>query len=122
MSSSFSSTISKNNKLKNNYCFYGTHPLKVPNARVHTNATDSLSKSIPVRNSTNLSLHLTNSNQNNFHRGYSLTTDITTTKSLYNLNASQMDDDNSEVRKEKTNKEKDILFTLFYHLHMSLSK
>ncbi|CAF4534385.1 unnamed protein product, partial [Rotaria magnacalcarata] len=96
-SSSSSNFTPTNNKLQNSYFFYGTHPLKVPNALVHSNSTTSLSTSITSPNSNDLSLNCPASNHNNFRHSYSSTTDLATTKSLNNLaNPRKDDDDNNE--------------------------
>ncbi|CAF0741733.1 unnamed protein product [Rotaria sordida] len=101
-----------NTKLQNNYFFYGTHPLKVPNTLIHSNSTASLSTSnTTVQNSTHLSLDLANSHHNNFRHGYSSTTDLTTTKSLHNLaNSRKDDDDNNEVKKTNKKKKKKFIY------------
>ncbi|CAF0813668.1 unnamed protein product [Rotaria sp. Silwood1] len=107
-SSSSSNKTPMINKHKNNYFFYGTHPLKVPNTLVHANSTTSLStSSTGGQNLNHLSLDIPNSNHNNFRHGYSSTTDLTTTKSLHNLAESRKDDDdNNEVIQQKKKKQK----------------
>ncbi|CAF3932470.1 unnamed protein product [Rotaria sp. Silwood2] len=70
-SSSSSNKTLTINKLQNNYFFYGTHPLKVPNTLVHSNSTTSLStSSTGGQNSNHLSLDMPNSNYNTFRHGY----------------------------------------------------
>lgn len=100
MASSSSSTTT--NKLENNYFFYGTHPLKVPNNLVHANSTTNLTATLsPNQNSNYSSLNLTTSTT---HHGFSSVTDLTTAKSLNNLTKSRTDDDdeNNEVKKKET--------------------
>jgi len=86
-SSSSSDKTSTPSRLTNSYFFYGTHPLKVPDHVTHSNSTHNISLTSD-ENTHHLSLHLTNN-----HNGYVSTSELSTTKSLYNLSKSQTDND-----------------------------
>ncbi|CAF1928680.1 unnamed protein product [Rotaria magnacalcarata] len=86
MASSNNTPIS--NRITNNYFFYGTHPLKVPNSVPHSNFANQLTSSSSEQNTHHLSLHLTNS-----YKNFSSTSDIQISQSLRQLPQSSRDED-----------------------------
>ncbi len=85
-----SSSNNHPNRLTNSYFFYGTHPVKVPNNINHSNSTNNISLS-----SDQTTYHLSLEN------GSASLSEKSTTKSLYNISTSCINDDDetSEVKK-----------------------
>jgi hypothetical protein len=86
-SSSNNNNSSTTNRLSNSYFFYGTHPLKVPSNINYSNSTNDISSTY-AQTTHHLSLQ----------NGSISITDNATTKSLYDLSKSCIDEDEtSEV-------------------------
>lgn len=91
-SSSSSNKTSTAAGLTNNYFFYGTHPVIVPNHVSHSNSIDNIS-STSDQNTHHLSLPLKGN-----HNGYASASELSTTQSLHNMVQSHTDnDETSEV-------------------------
>jgi hypothetical protein len=108
------------NRLTNNYFFYGTNPVKVPNSAHHSTSTHNIASTAGC-NTHHSSLHLTNA-----HNGFSSTSDLPVTTSLHYFPQSHSnDDENSEVIIlffSKFIMQKKIHLGLFFYLNIGLIK